>query len=87
VKRREGKPKKVCQSHKGNDHSPYRRLGKATLAEASGWRNTTGETPPTTGALLCVCYAALFLATPISPSRPLPNKISGIFLTDTSSSV
>jgi hypothetical protein len=52
VKRREGKPQRVCQSHKGNDNSPFGCLGKATLATAVRWGNPTSETPPTTGAFL-----------------------------------
>ena len=35
VERREGKPPQVCQSHKGNDHSPFGRLGKYGIRESS----------------------------------------------------
>ena len=52
MKRREGKPTEVCQSHKGNDNSPFECLGKATLATSVRWDNPISETPPTTGAFL-----------------------------------
>jgi hypothetical protein len=50
VKRREGNPQRVCQSRKGNEYSPFGRLGKyGTQVEEA-----TGETPPATGALYVV---------------------------------
>ena len=80
VKRREGKPQRVCQSRKGSAHSPLGRLGKnGTCRSSQGGlatlkvRRATGETPPTTEAFL---YAHLHvLVKPFSSRqhRPRPD--------------
>ena len=81
VKRREGKPQRVCRSRKGSTHSPLGRLGKAILARAVRWGNPTGETPPTTGAFLCAqswllakSRIRLILQTPPRVNQYCPRK-------------
>jgi hypothetical protein len=49
VKRKRGQATKVCQSHKGNDHSPFGRLGKyGTQVEEA-----TSETAHYRGIFIC----------------------------------
>ena len=50
--KKRGQAAKVCQSHKGNDHSPFGRLGKATLARAVRWEGHQRDTAHYRGAFI-----------------------------------
>ena len=69
--KKRGQAMKVCQSHKGNDHSPFGRLGKHGIRESSRVAQHHQRNHPLPGCFYMCILSRLINNLP-APERPRP---------------